>query len=168
MNKKKSRQQKSAFPRLTKNRIIAYGIVAAAIAATGYFGWSALIPANGTAPVLAVPNNHSIKALYSNSGYHYVSLSSGSVKGMRTNGGGGIIDPTYVFAKGDLQALHVINEDYQTHSLHNLNIDEFNVHTKNLGFFESQTITFIPDKVGTFEYYCSIHPEMKGEITVKG
>jgi plastocyanin len=44
--------------------------------------------------------------------------------------------------------------------------DEFNVHTRDLGYFETQTVTFLADKKGTFEYYCTIHPEMKGIIKV--
>jgi plastocyanin len=47
-----------------------------------------------------------------------------------------------------------------------LNVDAFNVHTKDLGYFQSQTITFIANKNGTFPYYCTIHPEMKGLIHV--
>jgi plastocyanin len=42
------------------------------------------------------------------------------------------------------------------------------VHTRDLNYFESQTIDFVPDKAGHFEYYCSIHSEMKGVITVMG
>ena len=60
----------------------------------------------------------------------------------------------------------MINEDSETHSAHNLNVDAFNVHTKDLGYFQSQTITFIANKNGTFPYYCTIHPEMKGLIHV--
>jgi plastocyanin len=60
----------------------------------------------------------------------------------------------------------MINEDYQTHSKHNFNIDQFNVHTKDLGYFQTQTVTFVADKEGTFQYYCTIHPEMKGNIVV--
>jgi plastocyanin len=40
------------------------------------------------------------------------------------------------------------------------------VHTKDLGYFQTQTVTFIADKEGTFQYYCTIHPEMKGNIVV--
>ena len=61
----------------------------------------------------------------------------------------------------------MINEDIDSGSKHNINIDEFNVHSRDLGYFESQTITFVADKAGTFKYYCSIHPEMKGEIIVE-
>jgi hypothetical protein len=100
-------------------------------------------------------------------GYEFISQATGSVKGVRTNiGGGPHVDPNYLFKLGSLQSFHVINEDYETHSKHNFNIDEFNVHTKDLGYFETQTVTFLADKKGTFEYYCTIHPEMKGIIKV--
>jgi cupredoxin-like protein len=65
-----------------------------------------------------------------------------------------------------LESIHFINEDYDTHSKHNFNIDEFKVHSKDLGYFQSQIITFIVDKDGMFEYYCSIHPEMRGKVVV--
>jgi plastocyanin len=64
-------------------------------------------------------------------------------------------------------SVHLINEDDQAHEKHNINIDEFGVHTKDLGYFEGETVTFVADKAGTFEYYCSIHPEMKGTMTVE-
>jgi plastocyanin len=46
-------------------------------------------------------------------------------------------------------------------------VDEFNVHTRDLGYFESQSITFIADKAGTFKIYCTIHPEMTGSVVVR-
>lgn len=165
--KRKSRGQSKPY-RITRGKAVAYGIVATVIATIGYFGWHAMIPSNGTSPVFAPRENHFIKALHSSSGYHYVSISSGSVKGLRGGGSGGVINPEYVIPKGDVQSMHFINEDRETHSVHNLNIDAFNVHTRDLSYYESQTIDFIPDKTGTFGYYCSIHPEMKGEITVEG
>jgi len=100
-------------------------------------------------------------------GYEFISQANGAVKGMRATGGGGPhIDPKYTLNLGSLQSIHVINEDYETHSKHNFNINEFNVHTRDLGYFETQTITFLADKKGTFEYYCTIHPEMKGTVEV--
>jgi plastocyanin len=84
-----------------------------------------------------------------------------------TGGSASPVNPTYTFSKGELESIHFINEDYDTHSLHNFNIDAFNVHTKDLGYYEAQTITFIADKPGTYEYYCTIHPEMKGNIIVE-
>lgn len=152
---------------MTRNKAIAYGALATAVALIGYFSFNAAVPANGTAPVLSPPLNHFMKASHTaKGGYFYVTTSSGGVKGMRSTSGA-IVNPTYTMSKGGLQSIHFINEDYDTHSVHNLNIDEFNVHTKDLGYFESQTVTFASDKAGTFEYYCSIHPEMKGEIIIE-
>lgn len=142
--------------------------MAAVVTSIGYFGWHAMIPANGTFPVFAPRENHFIKALHSSSGYHYVSISSGSVKGLRNSGSRPIINPDFMFSIGNVQSMHLINEDRETHSQHNLNIDALNVHTRDLNYYESQTIDFLPNKAGTFEYYCSIHPEMKGQITVAG
>ncbi len=130
-----------------------------------YFGLNAAIPANGTSPVLGFATNHFIKATYGRSGYVYVSQSSGSVKGV--GGGSGTVNPTYTFNKGDLESIHVINEGDATYSKHNFNIDEFNVHTRDLGNFETQTVTFVADKTGVFDYYCTIHPEMKGKIIIE-
>lgn len=169
MKNRKQRNNYAASCRITRKRMIMIGVLAAVISGVGLVGYKSMIPVNGTTPVLGVPNNHFIKATHSsNSGYHWLSVSSGSVKGVRSGGGGGnVMNPTYTFNKGDLETIHVINEDYTTHSVHNFNIDEFNFHTKDLGYYESQTFTIVADKAGTFRYYCSIHPEMKGEIFVK-
>ena len=175
MTKKRSRHnyQQNGRPaysrRITQNRIITYGIIAAFFSMIGIAGYKSMIPTNGTTPVLAIPNNHFVKAKYSaGSGYAWVSISSGASKGLRGSGGGaGIKNPQYVFNRGGLQSLHVINEDYETHSKHNFNIDELNIHSKDLGYSESQTITFVADKPGIFHYYCNIHPEMRGDITIE-
>lgn len=54
---------------------------------------------------------------------------------------------------------------------HDLKIDELNVATKTLNEGEEQTITFVADKVGTFEYYCSVGNHraqgMVGTLTVQ-
>jgi hypothetical protein len=175
MAKKRHQQQQKrknssvAFRSITKKRIIIYGTIAAIISSIGIFGYRSMIPVNRNTPVFGIPNNHFVKAAYSpSSGYVWVSISSGSAKGLRgSGGGGGITNPQYVFHNGDLESIRVINEDDQTHSKHNFNVDELNVHTKDLDYFESQTITFVADKPGTFHYYCTIHPEMKGDITIE-
>jgi Cupredoxin-like domain len=170
---KKRRQQNAhssvSFTRMTKKRIITYGIIAAILSGIGIAGYKSMIPTNGNSPVFGIPINHFVKAKYSaGSGYAWVSMSSGAVKGLkRSGGGGGTINPQYVYGKGSLQSMHVVNEDYETHSKHNFNIDEFNVHSKDLAPSESQTITFVADKLGNFQYYCNIHPEMKGDIIIE-
>jgi nitrite reductase (NO-forming) len=39
---------------------------------------------------------------------------------------------------------------------HNLGIDEFNAKTKTIQTGESDTVEFLADKKGTFEFYCSV------------
>jgi hypothetical protein len=160
------KQKRQVSKGVSRNRVVAIGAMAAMAVAIGIAGYNSSIPANGSAPVFGLASNHFLKTTHSaKEGYIYVSQSSGSVKGLKS--GGGVVNPSYAFTKGNLQSLHLINEDSDTHSRHNLNIDAFNVHTKDLAYFESQTVTFVPDKAGTFEYYCTIHPEMKGDITVE-
>lgn len=54
---------------------------------------------------------------------------------------------------------------------HDLVVDGYNVRTKILQSGQSETIEFLADKTGTFEYYCSVgtHRQqgMKGTLTVE-
>ena len=159
------KQKKNVQSKFNKNKIIGIGVIIAIIAIIAHFVTGSMIPVNGTVPVFAVPGNTYIKALYSSQdGYVFASqsLTSGkkSVAGSR-------IEPTIHLIKGELESLHLINEDKATGSKHNINIDEFNVHSRDLGYFETQTITFIVDKSGSFHYYCTIHPEMNGTMTAQ-
>ena len=69
--------------------------------------------------------------------------------------------------KGDKVSVTFTNES----GFHDWRLDEFGVGTKQLKDGESETITFIADKAGTFEYYCSIgkHRQMgmKGLLIVE-
>lgn len=40
--------------------------------------------------------------------------------------------------------------------LHNWSVDEFDVRTQQLPTGQSDTVEFVADKAGTFEYYCSV------------
>ncbi|MES2134929.1 MAG: cupredoxin domain-containing protein [Patescibacteria group bacterium] len=40
--------------------------------------------------------------------------------------------------------------------MHDFKIDEFNVATSKIGGGESAVVEFVADKVGSFEYYCSV------------
>jgi uncharacterized protein YaiE (UPF0345 family) len=164
MVRKQKMRNESSF-RMTRLRIIMIGVLATIVCGVGIFSYKSMIPVNGTTPVFGAPANLFIKATHSGSGYHWLSMASGTVKGTRSSAGN-VVNPEYTFSIGELETFHVINEDYTTKSDHNFNIDAFNVHTKDLRYYEGQAITFIADKSGTFEYYCTIHPEMKGEITV--
>jgi plastocyanin len=58
-----------------------------------------------------------------------------------------------------------------TEGKHDLMLDEFNVKTSELEADESETVTFIADKAGEFEYYCSVGEHRKmgmvGKLIVK-
>jgi plastocyanin len=165
----------------TKNAIIIISIIVVLVSTIAYFAIKSMIPVNGKLPVFGAPKNNFIKASHHpKSGYLFVGQSAGGARkgfvpsvGSRissTNMGNSFTDsptgPTLYISKGGLESIHFINEDYDTHSKHNFNIDEFKVHSKDLGYFQSQIITFIVDKDGVFEYYCSIHPEMRGKVVV--
>ncbi|MEX1151312.1 MAG: chemotaxis protein [Nitrosopumilaceae archaeon] len=157
------KQKKKVQSKFSKNKIIGIGAIVAIVAITAHFGISSMIPVNSNVPIFAAPGNTYIKALHSSTtGYVFASQSLTSGK---KSIGGSHINPTIRLTKGELESVHLINEDKDTGSKHNINIDEFNVHSRDLGYFETQTITFIVDKSGSFRYYCTIHPEMNGTIT---
>lgn len=164
MGKKQKRKQQDIKHRgLSKNGYMIIGGIAVIVALGAYFGVRTLVPVNGTSPVFAAPTNTFIKATYSpQSGYTFTSQSSG---GRGQNIGVGYNSPTITMKKGELNSIHLINEDRD--SQHNLNIDAFKVHTGDLGYFQSKSVTFIADKAGTFQYYCTIHPEMKGKLVIQ-
>ncbi len=55
--------------------------------------------------------------------------------------------------------------------MHDWKIDEFNASTKVINSGEEETIEFVADKAGTFEYYCSVGAHrangMVGDLIVK-
>lgn len=160
-NKMKKTKQTSKNP---FKKILVIGIIAAIVIAAGYLAVISSIPVNGTVPVFEAPENKYIKALYDEkSGYVYAVQ---SVKGGKSNPNANSVSPPIVAVKDQLVSIHFINEDKTPDSKHNINIDEFNVHSNSLGYFQSQSITFIADKPGEYDYYCTIHPEMHGKLTV--
>jgi len=69
--------------------------------------------------------------------------------------------------KGDTVKIVFKNEQ----GSHDWVIDEFNARTKVLSSGQAETIQFVADKTGTFEYYCSVgtHRQMgmKGKLIVE-
>lgn len=155
----KQKRQKS---RINVRKFVAvFGIILIA-SGVGYAAINAMIPVNGKVPVLGFPENIYITTKHTPQGFVFASKSPSGGKKLP-----GITHDTPVIhaARGQLASIHVINED--TTSKHNFNVDEFNVHSKDLGYFETQSITFIADKSGSFRYHCTIHPEMNGEVLVE-
>jgi hypothetical protein len=169
VNKRSKNKNKQISKRISPKMWIALILTGALISLGAYAVINSTRPTNGNSPTFAIPGNSFIKAVHPpGKGYSFMHQSSGSSKGLRNlNPGNRMTDQNVLLTvnKGSLETIHLINED-TTHSKHNLNLDEFNVHTRDLGYFESQSLTFIADKTGTFKAYCSIHPEMTGTIVV--
>lgn len=163
MRKKQKNNNKNKF--FTKGTIIGIAVIAALASVGGYFALGSMVPVNGTTPVFATPTNLYILATHTTTnGYIFQEQSTRQGKKSLSTGA---VDVSIHVIKGELVSIHVINEDKETQSQQDLNIDEFNVHTKKLNYFQAQTINFIADKTGTFKYYSTIHPEMKGAIVVE-
>ena len=167
VNQKKKNKNKNN--KITPKKIIVIGILCTVISLIIYGGINSLKSYNGNF-LLSPPRNFFMKATYlPNEGNAYTSQSTGTAKILNSGAGSSSRighNPTITLNQGNSLSLHLINEDSEKHSRHNLNIDEFNIHTKNLGYFQTQTVTFTANKTGAFNYYCSIHPEMNGKIIV--
>lgn len=142
------------------SKAVLIGTAAVALATVGYFAVLSSMPVNSTHPVFGAPSNHYIKAISSKNGPIFVTTSTkGAKKSMEPT-----YKPTITARVGEIVSLHIINED---HEKHNLNLDEFNVHTNDIGYFGTQTITFVANKAGQFYFHCTLHPEMTGSITIE-
>jgi plastocyanin len=75
---------------------------------------------------------------------------------------------TLTVKKGDTVKITFVNSG----GTHDLRIDEFpGAATKKIGSGQSETITFVADKAGSFEYYCSVGTHramgMRGTLVVQ-
>jgi hypothetical protein len=164
VRRKQKNNNKNKF--FTRGTIIGIAVITVvALAIIFIFVLPSMIPVNGTTPVFAPPSNIYILATHTDQdGYIFEEQSTRQGKKTLSSGA---VDVSIHMIKGELVSLHVINEDKDTLSTMDLNIDEFNVHTKKLNYFQAQIINFVADKTGTFKYYSTIHPEMKGTIVVE-
>ncbi|MBX4210700.1 cupredoxin domain-containing protein [Candidatus Parcubacteria bacterium] len=73
---------------------------------------------------------------------------------------------TLTVNKGDTVTIKFVNSG----GMHDWRIDEFNVTTKVIQSGQTDSVTFVANKTGSFEYYCSVgtHRQMgmKGTLTV--
>ncbi|MCV0367648.1 MAG: cupredoxin domain-containing protein [Nitrosopumilus sp.] len=160
MNKTKKKLSK-----LSRTNIISVSVVAGVVILIGGIALNSLSPVNYDGFVFAPSTNVFLKAVKSPQDIYHYQLTKGG-KALQSSSG---TSPSIIMSKGNLVQIHLINEEknqLDNPSKHNLNIDEFNVHIKDLSYFQSESVTFLADKTGTFDYYCSIHPGMKGTITI--
>ena len=84
------------------------------------------------------------------------------------NGGSFYFKPNEIHVKlGDTVKINFKNDG----GFHDFKIDEFNVATKQIKTGETDTVTFVANKKGTFQYYCSVGNHrangMKGSLIVE-
>ena len=77
----------------------------------------------------------------------------GTVKEFTVSGGNYYFKPSQITVKkGDTVKITFTNNG----GFHDFVLDGYNVKTDVIGSGKSQTITFTADKVGSFQYYCSV------------
>lgn len=91
----------------------------------------------------------------------------GEVKLFTVTGGNFSFSPsTMTVQKGDTVKITFVNGE----GFHDFKIDDFDVSTKQIAAGVSETVEFVADKAGSFEYYCSVGSHramgMKGTLTV--
>lgn len=80
-------------------------------------------------------------------------MSNGNVREFTVDGSSYEFDPsTITVNKGDTVKITFKDDD----GTHNLVISGYNVSTKILGSGTEEVVTFVADKVGSFEFYCSV------------
>ncbi|QQG43178.1 MAG: cupredoxin domain-containing protein [Candidatus Daviesbacteria bacterium] len=76
-----------------------------------------------------------------------------AVKEFNVTGSSFKFDPaTITVSQGDTVKINFRN----TAGTHDFSLDDFNVKTKVLKADETETVEFVADKAGTFEYFCSV------------
>jgi nitrosocyanin len=90
------------------------------------------------------------------------------VKEFTVEGGMYYFSPKEIRVKvGDTVKVTLTNKE----GLHDFVLDEFDVKTKTIKAGETDTVTFVASKAGTFEYYCSVGTHramgMKGNLIVE-
>ncbi len=92
----------------------------------------------------------------------------GAVKEFTVTGSNFSFDPKEIkVKKGDTVKILFKNAD----GFHDWRVDEFNAATKKIKGGEQDSVQFVAEKAGTFEYYCSVgeHRQMgmKGNLVVE-
>ncbi len=95
-------------------------------------------------------------------------MNTGTEKTFTVNASSFKFDPAEIrVKKGDTVTINLVNAG----GLHDWVVDAFNAKTKQINSGATDTVTFVADKIGTFEYYCSVgnHRQMgmKGNLIVE-
>lgn len=95
-------------------------------------------------------------------------MTKGETKVIEVSGKSFAFTPSEIrVKKGDTVKINFTN----TEGFHNFVVDEFKAQTKKISAGQTDSVQFVADKVGTFEYYCAVgnHRDqgMKGNLIVE-
>jgi plastocyanin len=153
--------------------LILVAIIIVLVAASGYFLYKAHANKKNTAKMSGKSMNMAPQPTMPLTDMQKQQLASEtsittSHKTFNVTGGNFYFNPNMITVnKGD--TVTIVFDD--ANGFHNFFLDEFEAKTKVIKTGESATVTFLADKVGTYEFYCSIgsHRQlgMKGTLVVK-
>lgn len=140
---------------------ITVGVIVAVLVVGGYFVYKSMQPAPQIVP--AVTESTTNEESTSSS----ITDPASVVKEFTVSGSSYKFDPpSLTVSKGDTVKITFNNSG----GMHDFQIEEFNAKTKILQSGESETIEFVADQIGTFEYFCSVGNHramgMKGNLIV--
>jgi len=137
-------------------KLIVLGAVVALVGSISYFGFASR---TSVLPV-ASAKNFSMKISNTAQGVAFVGIGNVGKKSLASSHN----SPTIDVVKGDTVTIHLISEIHG--EKYDFVIPDLNVHSKPIGYFEADTVTFVANRVGEFVYTSSLHPEMKGMLIV--
>lgn len=80
-------------------------------------------------------------------------LDESNIQTIQIEGGMTYFKPNEIKVKlGETVKIEFINVE----GLHDFVVDELNIKTKIIGSGKTETVEFTPDKIGSFEFYCSV------------
>jgi plastocyanin len=143
------------------NKIIAVIVVLVLIVA-GFL----LFKGDTKAPIINTYTNGALNETASTS--NTSTQPEASVKEFTVTGSSFNFSPKVITVKkGDTVKINFVNSG----GMHDWRIDEFNASTKVINGGQTDSVTFLADKAGSFEYYCSVgtHRQMgmKGTLIVE-
>lgn len=127
--------------------------IIAIVAYTGFASKSSPLPSVGA-------TNFSLKITNTSNGIAFVGVGTSGKKSVPV----GQTSPTLHVTQGNAITIHIISEVHG--EKYGFVIPELDVHSKQLGFFEADTVTFVAEKKGEFTYTSTGHPEIKGLLVV--
>ena len=154
-------EQNQSSPKSSSSGLITGLIILLLVAASGYLllknkPFEAGNPTTSPATEETAQNNSGTqeKTESPDTSSPSASLTPPAVAGaLNVEGGSFYFRPNVITAKLGQPLTITFNN---TEGVHNLVIDEFSVTTKTITGGKTDSVTFTPDKKGTFEFYCSL------------